>query len=827
MKRTLLAAVLLATPAAAQVSTGLDRAAGLPAGLVLPVQGAASAEEPTAIHVNPAGVGFVRDLALFYFHEGDGTPGSDADGIYAATVLGPLATGFSMEWVRPGDAGPARYRKTKLALGLTDGRSASAAVAWNWTDSPDATLAGVGGWDLGLSWRPFRHLGLGASAAGFDAHLGGERLPVRYDLGLATRFHDDTFTVSADLVADDRARNDFHPTHVALGAGAEWRSGLSLSVQVQAPVVDDPSVPDEVSAVFSVAWNARQGGLLGGGAVLPGSNAWLAGARLSTEAYRGSESIGLVRVIDLDEVLDPPPGPLRFLREADPYVGLVRRLERARDDRDVAGLVLVVRDLPIGVARVEELRRLVIEIRTRKPVLVYLRGGRTKEVLLAAAATAVASPPGTPIFVNGLASSTLYLRDGLARLGVAFDVVRAGAYKTAPEPLVRPGPSPEAREQRDAVLDDVFDRTVAALAVGRRLPEARVREIVDRGVFTAEEARDAGLVDAVLWPDEMKEWASGQVRRSVRVVDGYEPVRPRAAQTWGRPPVIAVVPLEGTIVAGRGRLGLPGAEGVARAIRQAAADRDVRAIVLRVDSPGGDGLASDLLWREVMRARKKGKPVVAWAGDVAASGGYLVASAADAIVAQPSTLTGSIGVFALKPDLSGLLAKLSIGRDVSTRGENAQILSLARPWSAAERALLQTQVERLYRTFLDRVAEGRRMPVEEVEAVAAGRVWTGQQAFDRRLVDRLGTLVDAVALAREKAGLGPEDPFELLRFPAGPGRLARLAAAALAAGEAGEGGESLLRAAAELPEVRTAAALAEMGPLVALPPEWLEPLVRP
>jgi protease-4 len=136
-------------------------------------------------------------------------------------------------------------------------------------------------------------------------------------------------------------------------------------------------------------------------------------------------------------------------------------------------------------------------------------------------------------------------------------------------------------------------------------------------------------------------------------------------------------------------------------------------------------------------------------------------------------------------------------------------------------------VERLYRTFLDRVAEGRRMPVEEVEAVAAGRVWTGQQAFDRRLVDRLGTLVDAVALAREKAGLGPEDPFELLRFPAGPGRLARLAAAALAAGEAGEGGESLLRAAAELPEVRTAAALAEMGPLVALPPEWLEPLVRP
>ncbi|HSN92133.1 MAG TPA: signal peptide peptidase SppA, partial [Anaeromyxobacteraceae bacterium] len=517
-----------------------------------------------------------------------------------------------------------------------------------------------------------------------------------------------------------------------------------------------------------------------------------------------------------------------FLRAGDPYLSLVRRLERARDDRDVAGLVLVTSDLPVGLARVEELRRLVTEIRTRKPVLVYLRGGRTKEVLLAAAATAVASPPGTPLFVTGLASSTLYLRDGLARLGMAFDVVKAGAYKTAPEPLVRSGPSPEAREQREAVLDDVFARTVAGVAAGRRLPEPRVREIVDRGIFTAEEAREAGLLDAVLWPDEMKEWVRGQVGRSVRVVNGYRPVPPRTAQTWGRPPVVAVVPVEGTIVRGRRSLrGLSGAEGIARAIRRAAADGDVRAIVLRVDSPGGDGLASDLLWREVRQARKKGKPVVAWTGDVAASGGYLVASAADAIVAQPSSLTGSIGVFALKPDLSGLLAKLSIGRDASARGENAQILSLARPWSASERALLQAQVDRFYRTFLERVAEGRGMTVAEVEALAAGRVFTGQQAFDRRLVDRIGTLADALALAREKAGLAADEPFELRRFPAGPGGLARLAADALALVEPAEEEGSLLRAAADLPEVRTLAALAEMGPIVALPPEWVEPLARP
>ncbi|HSN92874.1 MAG TPA: signal peptide peptidase SppA, partial [Anaeromyxobacteraceae bacterium] len=307
-----LGALFLAAPAAAQVSAGLDRAAGLPAGLVLPVLGAAAAEEPTAIPLNPAGVGFVRDLALLYFHEQDATPGSKADGIYAATVLGPLATGLSVEWVRPGAAGPERYRRTRLALGVTDGRSASVAAAWNRTDSPGGALASVGGWDLGLAWRPSRHLAVGAAASGFDARLGGERLPVRYDLGVATRFGGDTFTLAADLVADDRARDDFRPTHVSLGAGAEWRSGLSLAAQVLVPVVHDPAVPDEVSAVLSISWNARQGGLIGGGAALPGSTAWLAGARLSTEAYRGSERIPVVYVIDLDEELQPPSGPLRF-----------------------------------------------------------------------------------------------------------------------------------------------------------------------------------------------------------------------------------------------------------------------------------------------------------------------------------------------------------------------------------------------------------------------------------------------------------------------------------------------------------------------------------
>jgi len=221
----------------------------------------------------------------------------------------------------------------------------------------------------------------------------------------------------------------------------------------------------------------------------------------------------------------------------------------------------------------------------------------------------------------------------------------------------------------------------------------------------------------------------------------------------------------------------------------------------------------------VVRARAR-KPVIASMGDAAASGGYLVAVGADAIVAEPSTLTGSIGVFVLKPDLSGLLAKLSVAREAWARGENAQYGSFARPWSAAERRAIDRQLDAFYRLFVDRVAEGRKLPREEIASLAGGRVWTGKQAFDRKLVDRLGSLDDAIALARERARLGPGAHVEIRRTDAGPGGPGDLLQGALDAAAA-EG--PLERALSMLPEVRALALLAELGPVLALPVEWVVP----
>lgn len=819
------AVLLLAAPAArAQVWSATDRAAGIPVGLAVPAFGVAVAEDPAGLSSTPAAPGFVDGLALQYFHEGDVTPDAAADGLYAADRLGPLGVGLSVEWLRPGE--PAvRYRRTRLGLTLGDGRAVSAGVAWTWVASPDPAVERVGGWDLGLTVRPLRALSIGAAMLGRDA---GPGIPVRYDLGLATRFWDDGVTLSADLLADDRTRDDFRATHVALGAAAETPLGIAIGVQVQVPLRTLPGPAGDVTGLFAVAWNGPHSGIIGAASAVGSQTGWLSGVRLSSERYRAEPSGDEAPTVDVDDELTRHRTLFFDLGPRDLYGALLQRLERARDDGDVAAIVLRIDDLPVGAGRTEELRGAVAAIAARKPVLAYVTGGGTRGYWLATAATAIAAPPGAPLFVNGIGTSQLYLKDALARLGVTFDVVKAGAYKSATEPLVRTEPSPEAREATDALLDDVFGRIVADVGTARKLAPERVRALVDQGLFTSEEARDAGLLDAVLWPDELDGFLRHVAGRQVRRGGPYRPEPERTAQRWGLPPVVQVIRVEGVIAQGKsrdplGRDAIAGAETIARAIAGAAEDRRVKAIVLRIDSPGGDGLASDLIWREVVRARRTGKPVVASLGDVAASGGYFVAVGAETILAEPSTITGSIGVFAAKPDLSGLLGKLSVHRAAFTRGENSELTSVARPWSASERAVLERQIQAFYGTFLDRVADGRRLSRAEVEQVAGGRVWTGRQALERRLVDRIGSLQDALALARDRAGLGRGEWVEIRTDGGERGVLAQVATGVVA--EALDG-HPLARALAALPELSALTVLGEIGPIIALPVDWI-PVTTP
>ena len=477
--------------------------------------------------------------------------------------------------------------------------------------------------------------------------------------------------------------------------------------------------------------------------------------------------------------------------------------------------------MPGGAGRSEEIRGALAAVRERKPVIAWLGFADMNDYLVATAATEIVAPPGSIVAVNGIASTSLYLEKGLGKLGIAFEAVVAGRYKSAPEILTRSDMSAADREQRESVLGDLFDRQVKVIAAARRLPEVRVRELVDQGVFTSGEAMQAGLVDETLWPDEVEERA--RERFGGLLAHGLDESPPRGAQRWGPRPYVAVIRIQGAIASGRsrtnpfGQSAIAGAETIARLVHQVAADGEAKAIVVRIDSPGGDGFASDLIWRALAEARRK-KPVIASMGDVAASGGYLVALGADAVLAQPSTITGSIGVFALKPDLSGLLEKIAVGVGSVQRGSKARIDSPLKPWTPEERKLVERQVQAFYREFVSKVAEARHLSREEVEQVASGRVWTGEQARARRLVDRLGTLADAIALARERAGRPLDDDLEVRRVEPATGLLEDLSAGIEAQAAVGS---ALPALAARVPEIGTAFLLSEMGPVLALPTSWV------
>ncbi len=822
MRRAILLATVLAPLAArGQAGTYVSRALGQPAGLAVPGAGVASGEEPAAMAVNPAALGFNRGLTLQYFHERAedrllpaGQGGMLADGLYAAA--GPL--GLTSEWVRPA-SGPA-YRKLGLGLGL-GGRTGALGISWNDWSSGDPAVDQLRTWDVGLTVRPLRWLSLGAAALDLGGRLGGAWVPVRYHFGGATRLLSDALTLSADWYADDQARGVFKSRAVALGVGIESRSGIALQAQVQGPTQSGVAgIPGAAVFLLALSFQTPHAGLTAaaGGTGKDHQGSALLGLRLSTRAYRGLPLPPRPLLVDLARELDPPHGLLRPAPR-DPYGALLRKLRALGEDDSVGVVVVRVDRLGLAPGHADELRAALVALRARKPVLAWLQGGGLRDYYLATGATRIAMLPPAVLSLTGISSTGLYLKDTLAKAGIAFEAVAIGRYKNAPDTVVRGDISDAEREVKESVLDDLFGREVKAIAEARKLPEARVRELVDRGLFSAAEAREAGLVDGLAWPDELE--------RRLRVPAGlpraWSEAPPRLAQRWGPRPAVAVIRVSGAIVPGRSRGGplegvLTGADTVAGLVRQAVQAGDVKAIVLRVDSPGGDALASDLIWRALGEARRRGKPVVVSMGDLAASGGYWISTAGDVLVAEPSTLTGSIGVFALKPDLSGLLAKLQAREVTVKRGARADLESPFRPWTDEEREAVRKEIGAVYATFLSRVAEARKMTPEEVDRVAQGRVWTGAQALERRLVDRLGSLQDAIAVARERAGLGSGDEVEIRRLEPSRSLLEELDP--VAEPRAGV----LSRLLARLPELRATAALLEMGPVVALPQGWVTPV---
>ncbi len=481
---------------------------------------------------------------------------------------------------------------------------------------------------------------------------------------------------------------------------------------------------------------------------------------------------GSLLVIDVQgEYVDGNVSPFArlFGRQERSLLGFTSQLRKAERDARIESVLFRVRAVDLGWGKAEEMRAAIVRLgeKGKKTVaLLELEGyGNAAYYVASGAQRVVATPASRNPFI-GLAAEYLLFGGTLAKVGVEVEYERIGRYKSAAESYAESKLSDPAREMANALLDSVLAQFVKQIAATRKLDEAAVRAAIDQGPSTPEQWKQLGLLDDVLWYDELL----GSLGDPARVeADIYTAVTPESVG-FAPKATFAVVYGAGPVVVGEGEFDGSGdrvmsSDTVAQALEDAAENADVRAIVLRIDSPGGSPLASDLIWRAVRRAQQAGKPVIASLSDVAASGGYYVACAADRIVSQPQTLTGSIGVFTLRPVLTGLYEKLGLGVESLTRGARADLLLSNQRLSPETRALLQQEVASIYEQFVARVAEGRSLDAVAVDAVGQGRVWTGEQALANKLVDALGGIPEAVALGREAVGLAADDDVLLLVYP--------------------------------------------------------------
>lgn len=480
---------------------------------------------------------------------------------------------------------------------------------------------------------------------------------------------------------------------------------------------------------------------------------------------------------EIQEIVPPDVVGQLLGREVRTVRSYTDLLHVARRDPRVTGVLLMpsTLDLPYW-GKVQELRDAILDFRrTGKTVVAFLEYGGDREYYLASAADRVFLLPTSLLDLTGVASHALFLRGAFDEIGAYPDFLQIGEYKTAPHQFTERGFTPAHREMLEALTHDLHAQMVRGIAESRQKSEAEVRALIDGGPLLPADALAAGLVDELAYADELDDLLpelrgdSGEMPRIEDTV--YQRVSARSVGIRPRARV-AVIYAVGTIVSGRSRYdpisgALVGSETIVEHIRQAREDETIRAIVLRIDSPGGSAVASDVIWRELVLTRDENpeRPLITSMSDLAASGGYYIAMPGDVIVAQPSTLTGSIGIYAGKFVIDGTLGKLGVAVETVRSAPNADIYDPFAPFTPAQRDRIGAFMGGFYETFVEKAAESRGTTPEAIDAIARGRVWTGEQARARGLVDRLGGLDTAIAVAKERAAIPADEDVELVIYP--------------------------------------------------------------
>lgn len=475
-----------------------------------------------------------------------------------------------------------------------------------------------------------------------------------------------------------------------------------------------------------------------------------------------------------------PDNPLNRIFGSPPQSlsSLLAQFRKAKADKRIRAIILDVDASGTGWAKAEELRAAIEDFRTSgKPVYAYMEMGFNKDYYVASACDKIYMPPPGELFVTGLAADVMFFRGTLDKLGIYPDIYQIGKYKSAGDMFTQKEMTKEHRDVVNSLLDDFYGRQVDAIAKARGKSADDVRKLIDNAPYNARQAKDAGLIDGALYREEiekeMKQRLGYAEKDDLRIVKAAD-YRKISQESLGlnKGEKIAVVYASGDIMSGSSQFGsegqeVIGSESLVRLLNEVRDDKTIKAVVLRIDSPGGEGLASDIIWRGI-ESLKATKPVVVSMSDVAASGGYYIACNANKIVAQPSTITGSIGVVGGKPVVKGFYDWIGVTNEYVLRGTNAGIFRESEKFTDSERAKFQEFLKTTYDDFTAKVAKGRSKDQAYIDSIGQGRVWTGRQGKENGLVDEYGGLDKAIEIAKQLANIPADKGVQRVIRPIPP-----------------------------------------------------------
>jgi protease-4 len=746
-----------------------------------PGRSAASDDSSQAVVLNPANLGYLPSWELRWTGYGcfdvsqDGThPWARAACGNAGTIATPLFLGLStavrFDYMQPPSAAGAVFNGDDyewftwaLAYKLSD--RASFGMSMQASASENRFLSDIFGLTAGLTYRPYPQLSLAAVAHDFNrptVSLGG--LPAPYSFPTL----DQSYVLAGALRPTGRRELELAVDVRYLRGTDQFIPRASLAIDIpyvgrargdveiaHLPNDDRRGVIATAGLEIGLTGHASIGGGLAWGNGL-GNSSNLAG--FGTAAIHGYIVPGIPRSDRAVYVrIETTPG-------ARTHMKLLRSLWAMADDRSVSGVALVLRDEPAGsYAHAEELADAIRVLRARgKKVMCSLEIGGPRALYVCANADRTVVNPAGGLRYSGLKFQYFYLKGLLDKIGVKAEILRISDHKSAPEQFTNERASDTARADKEDLLrnfEAVFTKNVA---VGRKMSEDKVRASTLKGPFIAQEARDAGFVDGFAHDDQLDDVMGEMLGHKVALQKWVD--EKKEAVAYGPRNRVGILLVHGDMVDGRSEtiplvnMRLLGSYTIQEQAKRMKDDPTVKAVVLRIESPGGSSMAADVMWRELHELAKK-KPLIVSMGSSAASGGYYIAAAGKTIYALPLTITGSIGIFYGKADVSELLRKLGVNVETYKSAPRADAESFFRGFTDDEREALHTKILQFYDMFLERVAEGRHMTKEKVNSVGQGRVWTGQQAIELGLVDHLGGLREALAAAREAGGLPYDAPI--------------------------------------------------------------------